>query len=168
MFLPPPLNDKWTQWIVGDWEASGESNAGKGKGKTHIELTLNGQFLLYRGAAEITELNPEYLKKHMGATDEEIERFKRAGYQALELYTLDPATGEVIGFLFDNLRCMAKGKGRREEYKETVEWEWRTGHKSTRITEKIDADRMRIIERTPNPDGSIMEDKGEMVRIHVN
>jgi hypothetical protein len=24
---------------------------------------------------------------------------------------------------------------------------------------------MRIVERTPNPDGSVMEDKGEMMRI---
>ncbi len=164
MFLPHPLTDDWSRWIVGEWEGSGESDSGKGKGKARIELALNGQFLIHRGEAEITELNPEYLKKHFHASDEEIERFKRSGYQSLEIYTIDQKTGEVIGFLFDNLRCVATGKGRREGPKEIIDWEWRTGHKSTRITERVSADRMRIIERTPNPDGSVMEDKGEFVR----
>ena len=163
-FLPPPLDDAWTQWIVGEWEGSGDSNAGRGHGKVRIALALSGQFLIHRGEAEITELEPGYLKKHMGATDEEIARFKRQGYQGLEIYTLDPKTGEVIGFLFDNLRCLATGKGRREGFKETMEWEWRTGHKSTRITERAGGDRMRVIERTRNADGSVMEDKGEMIR----
>lgn len=164
MFFPHPLTDDWSQWIVGEWEGAGESDTGKGNGKVRIELGLTGQFLICRGEAEITELNPEYLKKHLRASDEEIERFKRSGYQSLEIYTTDPKTGEVIGFLFDNLRCLATGKGRREGPKEIIEWEWRTGHKSTRITERVSADRMRIIERTANPDGSVMEDKGELVR----
>jgi hypothetical protein len=46
----------------------------------------------------------------------------------------------------------------------SLEWGWRTGQKSTRITERVSADRMRIVEQTPNPDGSVMEDKGEMTR----
>jgi len=164
MFLPPPLIDQWTKWIVGEWEGSGESNAGKGKGKVCIELALSGQFLIHRGQAEITDLDPDYLKKHMHASDEEIERFKRSGYQALEVYTADQKTGEVVGFLFDNLRCIAKGRGKRDGWKETVEWDWGAGHKSTRITERASDDRMVVIERTRNPDGSVMEDKGDMKR----
>jgi len=163
--VPPPLSDDWSRWLVGEWQGAGESDTGKGKGVTRIELALGGQFLISRGQAEITELNPDYLKQHLGATDEEIERFRRAGYQALEIYTIDPKTGEVIGYLFDNLRCVATGRGKREGFRETVEWEWRTGRKFTRITERVSADRMRITERTPNPNGSVMEDKGEMVRI---
>ncbi len=46
-----------------------------------------------------------------------------------------------------------------------MEWEWRTGHKSTRITERVSADKMLVIERTPFPNGSVMADKGEMTRI---
>ena len=94
-----------------------------------------------------------------------IERFRRSGYQALEIYTINQKTGEVIGFLFNNLRCVATGKGKRDGYREVVEWEWQTGHKSTRITERVSDDKMTVIERTPNPDGSVMEDKGEMTRI---
>lgn len=164
-FFPLPLADAWTQWILGDWAVQGEGDAGKGKGTARFELALGGQFLLCRGSAELTGLNPEYLKKHMRATDAEVERFQKAGYQAWEIYTIEPATGEVIGFLFDSLRCVASGRGRREGYRETMHWEWRSGHKSTRITERVSDDRIRLVERTPNPDGSVMEDKGEMVRI---
>ncbi len=165
MFMPPPLTDDWTKWMVGEWEGAGTSDSGKGSGTVHIELALGGQFLICRGDAKITELNPDYLKKHMHATDEEVERFQRSGYQSLEVYTIDQQTGEVIGFLFDNLRCVAQGKGTRDKGKETVAWEWHSGHKSTRITERVSDDRMRLIERTPNPDGSVMEDQGEMMRI---
>ena len=163
-FLPPPLTDNWTKWIVGEWEGAGGSDAGKGKGTVRFELALGGQFLIARGEAELTELNPDYLKKHMHATDEQMERFKRTGYQSLEIYTIDQETGEVLGFLFDDLRCIATGRGQREGYKETVAWEWRTGHKSTRITERVSDDRLTVIERTPNPDGTVMEDKGEFFR----
>jgi len=45
-----------------------------------------------------------------------------------------------------------------------MEWQWATGHKSTRITERVSEDRMRVIQRTPMPDGSVMEEKGESVR----
>lgn len=165
MFMPPPLTDDWTRWIVGDWEGAGTSDSGKGSGTARIELALGGQFLICRGEAKITELNPNYLKKHMNATDEEIERFQRSGYQSLEIYTVDPQTGEVIGFLFDNLRCVAQGKGTRDKGKEIIAWEWHSGHKSTRITERVSDDHMTVTERTPNPDGSVMEDKGDMVRI---
>jgi len=164
MFFPQPLSDDWSSWIVGEWEGEGEGNAGKGRGTVRFELALGGQFLICHGAAEITGLDPDYLKKHMHATDGEVERFRRSGYESLEVYTTDPSSGEVIGYLFDSLRCLATGRGRREGYREIIEWEWRTGHRSTRITERVSADRMRIVERTPNPDGSVMEDRGEMTR----
>ena len=165
MFLPKPLDDEWTKWIVGAWEGSGDSTAGKGRGRSKIELALNGQFLIFRGEADILELNAEYLKKNMHASDEEIERFKSSPYKALEIYTIDQKTGEVVGYLFDSLRCLAQGRGKREANIETMQWQWATGEKSTRITEKISDDKMVVIERTPMPDGSTMEDKGEMTRI---
>lgn len=164
MFLPQPIADDWSRWITGSWEGSGQSDSGKGAGAARFELALSGQFLICRGEAKITELDPDYLKKHMHASDEEIERFRRSGYQSLEVYTIDQETSEVLGFLFDNLRCIAKGRGTREGYREVVQWEWQNGQRSTRITERVSDDRMRVIERTGNPDGSIMEDQGEFVR----
>ena len=165
LFCPPPLTGDWTDWIIGEWQGSGEGSAGKGRGTTHFELALGGQFLIVHGQAQITGLDPEYLKKHMHATDEEIERFRRSGYQVLEIYTVDPKTGEVIAYLFDSLRCIACGRGRREGAREIVHWEWQSGQTSTRITERVSANEMRIVERTPNPDGSVMEDKGVMTRV---
>ena len=167
MFLPPPLADDWSKWIVGEWEGAGESDTGQGKGIERIEFALSGQFLVCRGEARITEISAEqadYLKKNMHASDEEIERFKREGYQSLQLFTIDQTTGDVIGYLFDSLRCMATGRGKREGNREIMEWEWATGHKSTRITERLSDDRMRVIQRTPMPDGSVMEEKGESIR----
>jgi hypothetical protein len=165
MFLPKPLDDEWTKWIIGEWEGAGDSTAGKGMGRTKIELGLNGQFLIFTGKANITEINAEYLKKNMHASDEEIQRFKNSPYKALEIYTVDQKSGDIVGYLFDSLRCTAHGRGKREANKEIIDWQWTNGHKSTRITEKISDDKMAVIERTPMPDGSIMEDKGEMTRI---
>jgi hypothetical protein len=167
MFLPPPLADDWSKWIVGEWEGSGESDTGQGKGIERIEFALNGQFLICRGQARITEISSEqadYLKKNMHASDDEIERFKREGYESLQLFTIDQTTGEVVGYLFDSLRCIAIGRGKREDNREIMEWEWATGHKTTRITERMGDDKMVVIQRTPMPDGSVMEEKGESIR----
>jgi hypothetical protein len=165
MFFPPPLSDEWTAWIVGQWEGEGTGDAGKGRGTVRFEVALAGQFLIARGEAQITGLDPDYLKKHMHATDDEIERFRGSGYHSLEIYSIDQQSGEVIGYLFDSLRCVAMGRGTRQGDRETVEWQWQTGQKSTRITERMGIDRMRVIERTPQADGSVMEDTGWMTRV---
>jgi len=167
MFLPAPLSDDWTRWIAGQWEGAGESDTGTGRATVRIELALNGQFLMYRGEGTITEITPEqkeYLKRHMHASDEEIKRFRSSPFRSLEIHTIDQETGEVVGHLFDSLRCMAKGRGKRQGNQETVEWEWATGHRSTRITRKVSDDKMVVIERTRMPGGSVMEEKGEMTR----
>ena len=138
MFLPPPLADDWSKWIVGVWEGAGESETGRGSGVERVESALNGQFLICRGEAKITEMTPDqvaYLKRNMHASEEEIERFRTSPYRSLEIFTVDQATGEVVGFSFDSLRCIATGRGRREGNRQIIDWEWTTGHKSTRITE---------------------------------
>ena len=166
-FFPQPLNDEWSRWIVGEWEGSGSSDTGQGRGVERIEFTLGGQFLICRGEALITEITPDqadYLKKNMRDYDEEIERFKHGGYRSLQLFTVDQKTGEVVGYLFDSLRCVATGRGRLTGNRETMEWQWSSGHKSARITEKINDDKMVVIQRTLMPDGGVMEEKGESVR----
>jgi len=169
MFLPKPIDDDWSKWLVGEWEGSGESDAGKGKGWEQIELGLNGQFLIMKGEAEITQITPEqiqYLKETLHASDEEIERFQSSTFKSLEIHTIDPKTGEIIGYLFDSLRCIAKGRGNRQGNKEIMEWEWSGSGQGTsiRITEKVSDDKLIITEKYTLPDGSIMEDRGEMTR----
>jgi hypothetical protein len=169
-FQPKPLDDDWSKSLVGEWEGSGKSNAGKGKGRTKIELGLNGQFLIKKGQAKITEITPEqkqFLKETMYASDEDIAKFQSSIFKSIEIYTIEPQTGEIIGYLFDSLRCIAKGTGRREGNKEIMQWQWSAqgqGASSTRITEKVSADKLVITEKYTMQDGSIMEDKWEMIR----
>ena len=166
-FNPPPLSDDWSKWLLGEWEGAGQSDTGRGRGMVRVEMGLNGQFRIHREEAVITEMTPEqkqYLRKNMNASEEEIERFVRLPYQAIEIYTIDQRTGEVVGYLFDSLRCMAQGRGKIEGNRETVAWQWSNGHKSTRITQKAGPDRVVVIQKTPMRDGSVMEEKGEMTR----
>jgi hypothetical protein len=167
MFMPKSLDDDWTKWIVGQWEGSGDSDAGKGKGLIKIEMDLNGQFLIMRGESQIAEVNTEYLKNTMHASDEEIKQFKIVPYKSLQIYSLDPKTGEIIGYLFDSLRCVAIGKGKRQGNKEIIVWQWTAQGQgtSTRTTEKVDNDRIIITEKYSLPNGNIMNDKWEMVRM---
>ena len=169
VFLPKPIDDDWSKWLVGEWEGSGESDAGKSKGWVQIELGLNGQFLIMKDEAEITEITPEqkqYLKENMHASDEEIKRFQSSTFKSLKIHTIDSKTGEIIGYLFDSLRCIAKGRGKREGNKEIMKWEWSGAGQGTsiRITEKVSDNKLIITEKYTLPDGSSMEDKGEMTR----
>lgn len=166
-FNPKPLADAWSGWLVGEWEDAGASETGAGRGVTHYELGLGGQFIVSHGEATITDVSAEqvdYLKRNMHASDEEIARFRAQPYRALECVTVDEKTGEVLGFSFDSLRCIGTGRGRREGNREIMEWRWTNGRTSTRITERLGEDRMRIIQRTPMPDGSVLEEKGESRR----
>jgi hypothetical protein len=166
-FNPLPLDNDFTRWIVGAWVGTGESDAGSGRGTTRVEMALNGQFLIFTGEAKVTNISAEqrqYLKSQLHATDEEIERFKSMPFRGLELYTVDQETGEVVGYMFDSLRCIATGRGEWEANTQTMHWKWATGHKSTRITRKLSDDRLAMVERIAMPDGSTMEESGEMVR----
>lgn len=167
MFLPKPLDDEWSKWLVGQWETTGQTDTGSGKGTVRIELALNGQFRLHTEEGTVTEMTPDqerYLKRNMHASDEEIARFKAAPYRALEIYTTDQVTGDTIGYLFDSLRCIATGRGTRKGNTETVHWQWATGHKSTRITQRAGPDKLTVTQQTPMPDGSIMQEKGHATR----
>jgi hypothetical protein len=166
-FNPLPLDHPWCQWIVGEWTGTGESDAGSGHGTTRVELALNGQFLIFTGEAEVTDISAEQrqvLKSQLHASDEEIERFKNSPFRGLEIYTIDQETGEVVGYLFDSLRSMATGRGEWTGDTHTMRWQWATGHTSTRITRKLGDDRLAMVERIAMPDGSTMEESGEMVR----
>jgi len=108
----------------------------------------------------------QYLKEHNGATDESIERFRSAPFRELELYTVDPKTGEIIGYLFDSLRCVAEGRGKRQANKEIIDWQWSVcGHgTSTRVTERVSDNEWTITEKSTLPDGTVTEGSGRMTR----
>jgi len=88
-------------------------------------------------------------------------------FKELQLHTIDPKTGERIGYLFDSLRCIAKGTGKRQGNKETIEWKWSVtaqGATSVRIIEKINDNKFTYNHKYTLPNGKKMEDKIEMTR----
>jgi hypothetical protein len=174
--LEPPkaLDDEWSKWLIGDWQGTAKSDFGghkdwvKGNCRMNFKLTLNGQFLVRKGKAEITGLSNEYIKHLKGQhlSDSEIDKIRSSTFESMEVYTIDPNSGEIVGYLFDSLRCIAKGRGKREGNKEIINWVW-SGQgqgSSVRITEKISDDKFIATEKYTLPDGSIMEDKLEMTR----
>ncbi|MCJ7728323.1 MAG: hypothetical protein MUO27_00325 [Sedimentisphaerales bacterium] len=175
--LEPPkaLDDEWSKWLVGDWQGTAKSDFGqhkdwvKGKCRLKIELDLNGQFLVRKGQAEIIQMSDEYLRHLKGTmhlSDSEIDKIRSSTFESMEVYTIDPNSGETVGYLFDSLRCIAKGTGKREGNKEIINWVWSVQGQgsSIRITEKISEDKFITTEKYKMPDGGIMEDKAEMTR----
>lgn len=186
-FQPEPLDDEWNKWLVGEWKVvSGESDwladeSGTaeridvnevGTGGFTIELGLNGQFLITRGSVgEVTDEQKkqikEAFKKTTNASDEDLERFVSMPYKSLQIQTIEPKTGERIGYFFDSQRCIAKGTGRLEGNREIMEWEWSgtgQGARSVSIIEKISDNKFTIYHKYNLPDGRKMEEKIEMIR----
>jgi len=169
-FQPKPLDDDWSKWLVGEWEGSVESDVGTGKIRTKIEFGLNGQFLIMKSEAEITEITDEqrqYLSETLHASDEYIEKSQNSIFEELQIHTIDPKTGEVVGYLFDGLRCIAEGRARRQGNKEIIEWTWTAtaqGATSVRIIEKINDNKFTLNHKYTLPNGNKMEDKVEMTR----
>ena len=172
-FQPKPLDDEWSKWLVGQWEGSVESDVGTGKFRTKIEFQLNGQFLIMKSEGETSEMAPEhikYLKETLHASDEDIERLQSSTFKELQIHTIDTKTGEVAGYLFDSLRCVATGKGKREGNKEIMEWEWSAtaqGATSVCIIEKINNNKIILNHKYTLSDGNKMEDRVEMTRKKV-
>ncbi len=158
-FQPEPLDDEWSKWLVGEWD-----------GGFKIEFGLNRQFLIMKGEAETGEMTPDqikYLKDTLNASDEDIEKMQSHPFKELQIHTIDPKTGERIGYLFDSTRCIAKGTGRLEGNKEIMKWRWSgrgQGATSIRIIEKINDNKFTLNHKYTLPDGKKMEDKIEMTR----
>ncbi|MGD0573136.1 MAG: hypothetical protein ABSB11_08965 [Sedimentisphaerales bacterium] len=174
--LEPPkaLDDDWSRWLVGNWQGTAKSDFGehkdwaKGDCRLNIELALNGQFLVRKGRSQVTSLSDEYIKQLKGQhlSDSDIEKMRNSTFESMEVYTIDPKTGEIVGYLFDSLRCVAKGTGKRQGNKEIINWVWSVQGQgsSTRVTEKIGNDRFISTEKYTMPDGSAMKDIAEMTR----
>ncbi|MFX0203960.1 MAG: hypothetical protein ACFFCW_48300 [Candidatus Hodarchaeota archaeon] len=169
-FQPKPLADEWSKWLVGQWEGSFESDVGTGKIRTKIEFGLNGQFLIMKSEAEITEITDkqrQYLKETLYASDEYIEKFQNWIFEELQIHTIDPKTGERIAYFYDSQRCIATGKGKLKGNKEIMEWVWSViaqGTTSLSIIEKINDNKIVLNHKYTLPDGNKMEAKTEMTR----
>jgi len=174
--LEPPkaIDDAWSKWLIGQWEGTATSDFGenkdwvKGDCRLDIELGLKGQFIIRKGRSEVTGLSDEYIKqlKGQGLSDSDIDKIRNSTFENIEYYFVDGKTGEVTGYLFDSLGCIAEGRGKREGNKEIINWVWsgKGQGKSVRITEKVSGDKFISTEKYNLPDGGVMEDKVEMSR----
>lgn len=142
MAPPQPLDDNWSKWMVGEWEGWSESAMGKSKVWMKCEFGLDGQFVMM----EIT------------GTMENGMTYKGMGAQ-----TVNPATGEMVGYWIDNWRGMYEGKGKPEGNTLTMIWESPMG-KAERTLVKVSDDKFTVTEKFTMPDGSMMESKSEMTR----
>ncbi len=169
-FQPKPIDDEWSKWLVGEWEGSAESDVGTGMIRAKIDLGLNGQFLIMRSESRITEMTDEqrqYVRETLHASDEEIEKSQSSTFKELQVRTMDPRTGEVVGYLFDSMRCAAEGRGRRQGNKEIIEWKWSVfaqGATSVRIIERINDNKFTLNHKYTLPNGKEMEDNAVFTR----
>ncbi len=171
---PKEIDDQWSKWLVGQWQGTAKSDFGphkdwvKGNCSLSIKLDFNNQFLVRKGKAQVTALSDEYVKqlKSQNLSDSDIEKIHNSTFESIEYYTIDANTGEVIGYLFDSLGCIAEGTGKREGNKEIINWTWSGKGQGTsvRTTEKISDDKFISTEKYTLPNGSVMEDKVEMNR----
>jgi hypothetical protein len=169
LVVPDTLNDDWTRWIIGEWGDLWEPGSQrKRNGWMKAELGLNGQFLVIRYEIEVTDEDAKSLQDRMQTEDDEAGKFQGQTFKGIEYHTIDTQTGEVIGYLFDSLRCIAVGRGSRQGDKEVTEWKWKCGEQETtsiRTTEKANEDKLLITDKYLTPDGKIwMEEKIEASR----
>ena len=167
-FQPKPLDDEWSKWLVGEWKGTVGLGGVKSEAWRKIELGLNGQFLITKHEHKITDEEIQELKKIMHISDEDVKKYQSLPFKYLEIWTIDPKNGEVIGYFFDSLRRVAEGKGKLQGNKEIVEWQWfaqgQRAFSSINITERVSDDRFITTKKYILPDGSTMEGKVEMTR----
>jgi len=163
-----PLDDDWSKWLVGEWKGTVGLRGIKSEAWREIELGLNGQFLITKHEHKVTNEEIQELKKIAHISDEDVRQYQSLPFKYIEIWTIDPKNGEVIGYFLDSLRRVARGKGKLQGNKEIVEWEWfaqgQRAFSSINTTEKVSDDRFITTKKYILPDGSTMEGKVEMTR----
>ena len=106
MALPKPLADDLFTWMVGEWEGWSTSPMGKSQDWQKIEWSLDNQFVTTHYTAKHTEVNQEEMKKwseSMKMSKEDMDKMKDMVYKGMGPMTINPQTGEIVGYWFDNL-----------------------------------------------------------------
>ncbi len=138
---PKPLDVPFMKWMIGEWEGSMDGPRGKTQDSMAFRMGLNGQFMMM-----------------------EAESVSQMGkYKGVGAVTVDPKTGHHVAYWIDNFRGRYEGKGKQEGNKSIMEWTGTMG-KSTRITEKVSADKMKVTVKRPGPDGKMATFIGEFTR----
>lgn len=163
---PKPLDDEFCAWMVGEWEGWSTSATGKTKDWQKVEWALDKQFLSTQVTSQMVEMTDEQKKKAMetyGMKKEDVEMMMKTTYKGMGPLTLNPATGEFVGYWFDNWRGTYKGSGKRMGNKVTITWQGPMGVEE-RTTEKVSDDKMVVTFKSTDPKGNVTEGKSEFTR----
>jgi hypothetical protein len=166
MAPPKPLNDDLCAWMVGEWEGWSNSPMGKTKDWAKYEWGLDKQFVLTQYTGQTTEMTDDQKKKAMemySMSKEDVEKMMKMAYKGRGPITMNPATGEFMGYWFDNWRSVYKGTGKRDGNKLTMTWEGPMGTE-VRTTEKVSNDKMVVTFKSTDPKGNVTEGKSELTR----
>jgi len=162
MTPPKPLADDIFTWMIGEWEGWSNSPMGKSQDWQKIEWGLDNQFLMTHYTAKTTEVNPEAMKA-MKMSKEDMDKMAKMVYKGMGPMTINPMTGEIVGYWFDNWRGSYKGTGKRAGNKITMHWEGTMGS-SERTIEKAGDDKMVMTYQEKDPTGKVVEGRTELTR----
>ncbi len=167
MMPPQPLNNAMLNWLVGEWEGTTETNMGKSEDWMKIEKGLDGQFLLMHYKGKNTEVKDEAMKsmkEQMHMTDEQINEMMQKPYMGMGVITLNPKSGELMGYWFDSYRDVSKGTGTVEAAKSMMTWTSPAMGTMSRTTEKLGPDKMKITIKGKDTSGIEFEGTSMMTR----
>jgi len=140
--VPPPLNDAFINWMIGEWRGETSSQMGKSSDYMKFELALNGQFVImtYESKTE----NGQTISG-LGALTQDKE-------------------GNTVGYWIDSWRTMSEGKGFREGNLSTIKWSTQEGV-YIRTTEKIDENTMHVTGSMTDASGQKINSESTFKRI---
>jgi hypothetical protein len=142
MAPPPPVNDDFFNWMVGEWTGHSSSEMGKSTDYMKCELDLGGQFLIMTYKSET---------ENMG------------GMSGIGMITLDKE-GKTVGYWVDSWRTMSMGEGSLMGNKSTMNWSMGKDV-YVRTTEKVDENTMRVTGHMTNAEGKEMKSESEFKRV---
>jgi len=142
---PAPLQDDFYDWMIGEWEGTTESTAGKAADEMKVDWDLEHPF------ADM------HYKQKMG------EGAAALVYKGRGMLTVNPQSKEYIGHWFGSFRDISTGKGTRTGNKVTMTWEGGAGPE-TRTIEKVSDDKMVMTFKGVGADGKEMSGTTTLTR----
>lgn len=142
MAPPKPIEDALWNSLIGKWEGWTEWPTGKSKDEVEFEWELHKQFFKTEVESKLGEME-----------------YKLTGYT-----TIDPKTGAMWGYWFDNFRSALKSTQTQQGNKFTIKWEGGPAS-SERTYEKVGEDKLVGTFKDVDPaTGKPIEGKTELTR----
>jgi hypothetical protein len=131
MAPPKSLDDDMHKWMIGEWTGTTESPMGTSEDWQKCEWGLDKQYVVMHLKSKMTKVNEDNAKKMaqgMNMPEKDfMDMMKNSEYHGMGLFTMDPQTGEYVGYWFDSWRGSYKGRGKLEGKKITMNWEGTMG-----------------------------------------